>query len=83
MEMDMMRREIIEELLERIESELDELSNPQLDALVSEYEHSPMLSGVIESLGLDSNVVEEEEDDEDKEELPLIDGDWNEEETEE
>lgn len=79
----MTRREMVEELLERLEGELDELSNPQLDALISEYEHSPMLGGVIESLGLDSSAVEEEEEeDKDDEELPLIDGDWSEDEEE-
>ncbi len=78
----MTRREMVEELLERLEGELDELSNPQLDALIAEYEHSPMLGGVIESLGLDSSAVEEEEEDKDEEELPLIDGDWSEDEEE-
>lgn len=76
MEMDMTRREMIEELLERLEGELDELSNPQLDALISEYEHSPILGGVVESLGLELEEEEEDEKDE-EEELPLIDGDWD------
>lgn len=79
----MTRREMIEELLERLEGELDELSNPQLDALIAEYEHSPILGGVIESLSLDSDAEEEEDDkDEDEEELPLIDGDWDDEDEE-
>lgn len=75
----MTRREMIEELIERLEGELDELSNPQLDALIAEYEHAPILGGVLEGLSLDA----EDEDDDDKdeeEELPLIDGDWDEEE---
>lgn len=74
----MTRREMIEELLERLEGELDELSNPQLDALISEYEHSPILGGVLESLSLDADAEDEDGDDEDdEEELPLIDGDWD------
>jgi len=77
----MTRREMIEELLERLEGELDELSNAQLTSLISEYEHSQMLGNVVESLSLDANV-EEEEDKDDEEELPLIDGDWDEDEDE-
>ena len=81
----MTRREMIEELLERLEGELDELNNAQLTSLISEYEHSQILGSVVESLSLDTDVEEEEEEDKDEEELPLIDGDWDdsEEETEE
>lgn len=80
----MTRREMIDELLERLEGELDELSNAQLTALLAEYEHAQILSNVVESLSLDPSI-EEEEDEHEEEELPLIDGDWdeNEEETEE
>lgn len=80
----MTRREMIDELLERLEGELDELSNAQLTALLAEYEHAQILSNVVESLSLDPSI-EEEEDEYEEEELPLIDGDWdeNEEETEE
>lgn len=76
----MTRREMIEELLERLEGELDELTNAQLTALISEYEHAQILSGTVESLSVEE---EDEEEDEDEEELPLIDGDWEEDETEE
>lgn len=80
----MTRREMIDELLERLEGELDELSNAQLTALLAEYEHAQILSNMAESLSLDPSI-EEEEDEYEEEELPLIDGDWdeNEEETEE
>jgi len=76
----MTRREMVEELLERLEGELDELSNIQLSSLITEFEHSQILSSVVESLSLDVDDVEEEEeaDDKDEEELPLIDGDWDE-----
>lgn len=81
MEKNMTRREIIEELLERLECELDELNNTQLMSLVSEYEHAQILGVVIEGLSIDADIEEEEDDEEDKddeEELPLIDGDWDE-----
>lgn len=79
----MTRREMIEELLERLEGELDELSNVQLTSLISEYEHAQILGGVVENLSLDD--IDEDDESEDEEELPLIDGDWdeNEEESEE
>lgn len=78
----MTRREMIEELLERLEGELDELSNTQLTSLLAEYEHSQILSSVVEALSLDVDAVEEEDEDADEEEeLPLIDGDWDDEET--
>lgn len=77
----MTRREMIEELLERLEGELDELSNAQLSSLISEYEHSQMLTGIVENLSLDA-TDEEDEDDDNEEELPLIDGDWDESEDE-
>ena len=77
----MTRREMIEELLERLEGELDELSNAQLTSLLAEYEHSQILSSVVESLSIDVDVEEEvDEDKEETEELPLIDGDWDDEE---
>ena len=77
----MTRREMIEELLERLEGELDELSNAQLNSLITEYEHSQILGGVLESLSLDADAGEEEEEDKgEEEELPLIDGDWSEDE---
>ena len=75
----MTRREMIEELLERLEGELDELNNAQLTSLISEYEHAQILGSVVESLSLDADLEEEDEDDKDDEdELPLIDGDWDE-----
>ncbi len=82
MEINMTRREMIEELLERLEGELDELSNAQLTSLISEYEHAQILSGVVENLSLDEELDDEDDEDEDEEELPLIDGDWDDEETE-
>ena len=82
MEVKVNRREMIEELLERLEGELDELNNTQLTSLISEYEHVQILGSVVDSLNLDIDV---EEEDENEEEVPLIDGDWDdiEEETEE
>lgn len=71
----MTRREMIEELLERLEGELDELNNTQLTSLISEYEHAQILSNVVEGLNIDDIEDEEESDDE---ELPLIDEDWDE-----
>ena len=77
----MTRREMIEELLERLEGELDELNNAQLTSLLADYEHSQILGSVVESLSLDVDAEEEvDEDKEDAEELPLIDGDWDDEE---
>ena len=73
----MTRREMIEELLERLEGELDELSNAQLSSLITEYEHSQILGGVVENLSLDADAEEEEDDKDEEEELPLIDGDWD------
>lgn len=64
----MQRREMIEELLEKIEDELDELSSAQLLSLVTEYEHSQILDGVVDGLALDladdddTGLVENEED---------------------
>lgn len=70
------RREMIDEILERVETELDELNNIQLEALIAEYEHAPLLGAIVESL---AELSEETDEDEEKdEELPLIDGDWNE-----
>lgn len=71
----MSRREMIEELIERLEGELDELSNAQLSSLISEYEHAQLLTTVIENLNLD-DTEDDDEDESDEEELPLIDGDW-------
>lgn len=67
---------MIEELLERLETELDELSNSQLNSLIDEFEHMPLLGGIVESLG-EPDDIDEDEDDDEEEELPLIDGDWN------
>jgi hypothetical protein len=72
------RREIIDELLEQLESELDELNNAQLSTILSEYEHIQILGGVIESLSVDVED-EDDSDEEDEEDLPLIDGDWSDE----
>jgi hypothetical protein len=69
---------MITEILERLETELDELNNGQLSSLLEEYEHSPMLAGLIESL-VDEDAKEDDDDEEDEEELPLIDGDWSDE----
>jgi len=61
------RKHLIEELLERFECELEELTNTQLEQLINEYEHSNILSNIIE----DDEII----DDEEENELPLIDGD--------
>lgn len=74
----MNRREMIDELLERLEGELDELNNAQLEFLNSEYEHSQLLGGLIESLNqIDDS--EEEDADIDDEELSLVDENWDDE----
>ncbi len=65
------RADTIIEILERLETELDELNNVQLANLLTEYEHIPMLSGLIEDIA--------DEGDEEEEALSLIDGEWNEE----
>jgi hypothetical protein len=78
------RREMIDELVERLESELDELTNAQLNGLITEYEHLPILTGVVDGLGEVEDEADEDDDkDDDAEELPLIDGDWDDDETEE
>lgn len=76
----MTRREMIEELVERIEGELDELNNAHLSSLLSEFEHTQILAGVIENLNVDDDDTEDDgEDENDDTGLPLIDGDWDEE----
>ncbi len=72
----MNRREMIDELLERLETELDELSNGQLNNLIEEYEHMPLLGGIVESVTDPDD--DEDADVSDEEQLPLIDGDWSE-----
>ncbi len=75
---------MVSEILERLETELDELSNVQLDTLLLEYEHVPMLTSLIESLAVDEDADKVEGDEEeDKDDLPLIDGDWSDDEDEE
>lgn len=73
----MTKREMIDELLERFEGELEELSNAQLTALVSEYEHTSLLDSMVENLGVleDDEVTDDEVVDE-EEELPLLDEEW-------
>lgn len=68
----MTRRELISELLERLEAELDELDNKQLKQLVEDYEHAPLLEDVI--LTLDDAG----ENDEAEPEAPLMDDEWKE-----
>lgn len=75
----MNRREMVDELIERLEAELDELNSKQLELLIIEYEHSPILNEIIDSLDVDE---EDEEESDDDEELPLIDGDWEQKELE-
>lgn len=71
----MQRRDIINELLERLEAELDELSTHDLSIIINEYEHSPMLSSLIDELNLGND-----EEENDCEELSEIDTDeWQEE----
>lgn len=62
----MQKRDMINELLERLEAELDELSPGDLAVIMNEYEHSPLLSSLIDelSLGADENSEEDEETDE-------------------
>lgn len=69
---------MIEELIERLETELDELNNGQLKSLITEYEHTPLLGGVLENL-----APEEDEDTDEEDEVPLLDGDWDAEEDDE
>ena len=63
----MTRRELIDELLDRLEAELDELDNKQLKQLVDEYEGIPLLEDITQTL-----------DEADEEEAPLIDDEWKE-----
>jgi biotin-(acetyl-CoA carboxylase) ligase len=78
------RKEMISELLERFEAELDELNNGQLSSFLTEYEHIPMLTSLIENLAdeEDDSDDDDKEDSEDDNELLLIDGDWSDEEDE-
>ena len=63
----MTRRELIDELLDRLEAELDELDNKQLKQLVDEYEGIPLLEDITQTL-----------DEDDEEEAPLMDDEWKE-----
>lgn len=56
----MNREEIIEELLERMEEELDELTNAQLEIILNDYKHISLLSGIIEDVELEDDVDDEE-----------------------
>jgi hypothetical protein len=81
----MTRNEMIDELMERLEGELDELSNTQLSALLEDFEHSQILGSVMESIADNNNddaddSDEDNSDDDEAEDVPLIDGEeWDEE----
>jgi biotin-(acetyl-CoA carboxylase) ligase len=72
------REEMIEELLERIEEELGELSNNQLETIITDYKHLPLLSGITDEIELedDDDDDDEEQDDDD---LELVNDEWAEE----
>lgn len=75
----MERKEMIEELIERVDGELCELTNTQLSYLLAEFEHAPLITGLLE--GCDISELDEDEDEEvgieEEDELTLIDGEWN------
>lgn len=71
----MQRREMIEQILEQVESELDELTNTQLKNLVEAFEHHPILGSVVENMDDLDDDEEDPELDEDDEELPVDDED--------
>lgn len=64
------RREMIEQFLEQVESELDELTNSQLENLVETFEHHSILDSIVDNL----DDLDEDADDEGEEELSFIDG---------
>ncbi len=75
----MNRTEMVDELLERLETELDELTTGQLASILEDYEHSSILATVIENLASEDDEDGEDGDD-DEEELPLVDDEvWEEE----
>lgn len=62
----MQRREMIEQILEQMESELDELTNAQLKNLVEAYENQPILNSLVEDI---DSLDDAEDEDEDGDEL--------------
>lgn len=68
----MTRQEMIDELLERVEEELDELSNVQLEAIITEYKHLPLIAGIADDL----DMVDEDDEELEEEEILLIDDEW-------
>lgn len=72
----MNRREMLDELIERLEEELDELSDAELLGLITEYENTEILGIPVDNLSLEDD---EEVDEIDDEELPLTSGEWDDE----
>lgn len=67
---------MLDELIERLEEELDELSDAELLGLITEYENTEILGIPVDNLSLEDD---EEVDEIDDEELPLTSGEWDDE----
>ena len=59
----MNREDMIEELLEKLENELAELTNIQLTALMNEFEHISILRDTIDNLNIDDDDDDESDGD--------------------
>lgn len=71
------RKEMIEELLEKLDSELCELTNVQLSFLLNEFEDMPILTVIVENCDVPEEIEDDVIEDDDGDEMTLIDGEWS------